>query len=120
MARTTGKRREGASQTGLDPELERRTQDRAAYAALIEQYYERFQPNGPAERCLLDDVIYCDWSIRRCQRFQAQGTSALEWHGLLASKQEAYRTALKTLREYQANPIPGSALSDPSIKVTVH
>ncbi len=121
MARITDKRRESASKTGLDPDRETRSEDRAAFRELIAQYYERFHPNGPAERCLLDDLIYCDWSIRRFQRLQAEaGDQGSGWHSLLASKTAAYQSALKTLREYQANPIPEFAVSEGSLKVTIH
>ena len=121
MARITGKRREGAFKTGLDPDLETQSEDRAAFRELIAQYYQRFHPNGPAERCLLDDLIYCDWSIRRFQRLQAEaGDQGLEWHSLLASKTAAYQSALKTLRDYQAHPMMESALSAETVKVTIH
>ena len=121
MARVTGKRREGAYKTGLDPDIETQSEDRAAFRELIAQYYQRFHPNGPAEHYLLDDLIYCDWSIRRLQRLQAEaGDQGLEWYSLLASKAAAYESALKTLRDYQANPIPGSALSTDTLKVTIH
>ena len=106
--------------TLLSPEHER-PEDRAAFEQLIAQYYDRFHPDGPLERGLLDDVIYCDWSIRRFQRLQAEGGFlGSEWHTLLASKQGAYRAALKTLREYQANPIPDSPFAESALKVTIH
>ena len=137
MASRTGKRRNASKavasavgndrltaevlKSGLAPERESRREDRDAYEQLIAQYYERFRPDGPAERCLLDDLIYCDWSIRRCQRMQAEGRDIdADWQSLLATKQEAYRSALKTLRDYQAHPIPGPAPSDQGLKVTIH
>jgi hypothetical protein len=126
MASKKGKRQPDRSpiepsKSGLSPEHEAAPEDRAAYEQLIAQYYERFHPRYPEERALLDDVIFCDWSIRRFQRLQTDGRlGAADWESILASKHAAYRSALKFLRDYQAQPIPGRPVQVAPMKVVVH
>ena len=103
------------------PQRDASAEDRAAYEELTTQYYERFQPHYPEERAMLDDVIFCDWSIRRFQRLRSECQSMrTDWDSILAFKHAAYRSALKFLREYQANPLPQSPLTEDPIKVVVH
>jgi hypothetical protein len=47
-------------------------EDPEEYETLLSDYYSRFSPHGALECCLVDLLIYHNWSRRRLQRFQAQ------------------------------------------------
>ena len=39
---------------------------------LIDEYYQSHHPSTPEARCLLDDLIRCEWILRRFDRVEAQ------------------------------------------------
>ncbi len=39
---------------------------------LIEEYYDHHQPASPEARLLLDDLIHCEWTLRRLHAAEAQ------------------------------------------------
>jgi hypothetical protein len=94
---------------------------------LIDDYYQRHQPDSPEARFHLDEVIHCEWLLRRYRtaetqmwQYQAQNTYADEQkyplgksatgHSTPFSKlqyrvdatRRAYHRALKALKELQA------------------
>jgi hypothetical protein len=40
--------------------------------ALAAEYFDRFQPAGPEERCLVDTLVHSDWLLRRLHRAESQ------------------------------------------------
>jgi hypothetical protein len=57
---------QNAVKTGLDARSEvMRCESRPEYDLLIAEYYARFQPAIPEERCLVDDLIQAEWLGRR-------------------------------------------------------
>ena len=57
---------QNAVKTGLDAKSEvMRCESRPEYDLLIAEYYARFQPAIPEERCLVDDLIQAEWLGRR-------------------------------------------------------
>jgi hypothetical protein len=48
------------------------TEKRADLEQLTEEYYQRFQPASPEVRCLVDDLIRCEWTLRRLDFAEAQ------------------------------------------------
>ncbi len=98
---------------------------------LIDEYYQTHQPATPEARCLLDDLIRCEWALRRFDRieaemwpFQQQDSYRVEedyplgkaatHHSSTFSKLQ-YRTdatrrardrALKSLQQLEARPVP--------------
>ena len=40
--------------------------------ALTAEYYDRFQPQFPEERCLVDSLVSADWLLRRLRKAEAQ------------------------------------------------
>jgi len=94
---------------------------------LIDEYYQRHQPASPEARLYLDEVIHCEWLLRRYRtaetqmwQYQAQSACADEQkyplgksatgHSTPFSKlqyrvdatRRAYHRALKALQELQA------------------
>jgi hypothetical protein len=109
-------------ETKIDRRREREAcpDEHAVYQLLCTQYYERFRPSCHAERCLVDDLIHCDWSIGRFQRLQLEdSTLSFDWQSLLASKHAAYWSILKTLRSFRTNPSPKPA-PESLLKTSVH
>jgi hypothetical protein len=47
-------------------------EDPAALAALTEQYYKEFAPEGPEQTALCDTIIQADWNMRRFIRIEEQ------------------------------------------------
>uniref|UniRef100_Q01Y12 Uncharacterized protein n=1 Tax=Solibacter usitatus (strain Ellin6076) TaxID=234267 RepID=Q01Y12_SOLUE len=107
------------------------SEDPAAFDALTAEYYARFQPARPEERCYVDDIIYCEWMLRRLRRTEIELNTfvyehashthpdypmgqpaaerprvftALGWR--MISTRKALREAFASLRELRANPIP--------------
>jgi hypothetical protein len=107
------------------------SEDPAEYDALAADYYARFQPAYPEERCYVDDIIYCEWMLRRLRRTeielntyvhehsshthpdypmgqpaaeQPRVFAALTWR--MISTRKALLEAFAALRELRANPIP--------------
>lgn len=44
--------------------------DRAAYEELRRLYHERYQPNGPSEHALTDDLAALAWRLRRLEELE--------------------------------------------------
>ncbi len=58
-----------AFKTGIDAQsLIIRAEDPVALELLTRQYYERFQPQGPAECNLIDTAIADSWLLRRLRK----------------------------------------------------
>jgi hypothetical protein len=111
------------------------SEDPAEYAALAAAYYARFNPTRPEERAYVDDIVYCEWILRRLSRTESElntfvhnnchhthpdfvlGQSAaekprvfnaLQWR--FVSTRKALREAFAALRELRANPIRDGVL----------
>jgi hypothetical protein len=109
------------------------SEDPADYALLVAQYYSRFNPTVPEERGYVDDIIYCEWILRRLVRTETELTTfvyldcthshpdfplgqpaaeraklftALQWRGI--STRKALREALAGLRDIRLHPIKDS------------
>ena len=106
---------------------------------LIDEYYQRHQPDSPEARLCLDEVIHCEWLLRRYRttetqmwQYQAQSAYADEQkyplgksatgHATPFSKlqyrvdatRRAYHRALKALKELKAEAASAPApLVDP-------
>src|SRR6185369_11648982 len=106
---------------------------------LIDDYYRRHNPDSPEARLYLDEVIHCEWLLRRYRttetqmwQYQAQNTYADEQkyplgksatgHSTPFSKlqyrvdatRRAYHRALKALKELQAEAAaPPAPLAEP-------
>ena len=103
---------------------------------LIDDYYQRHLPDSPEARFYLDEVIHCEWLLRRYRttetqmwQYQAQNTYADEQkyplgksatgHATPFSKlqyrvdatRRAYHRALKALKELQAETKAAPALA---------
>jgi len=101
---------------------------------LIDDYYRRHNPNSPEARLYLDEVIHCEWLLRRYRtaetqmwQYQAQSAYADEQkyplgksatgHATPFSKlqyrvdatRRAYHRALKALKELQAEAVASPA-----------
>jgi hypothetical protein len=48
------------------------TEKLADLELLIDEYYSHHHPASPEARCLLDDLIRCEWLLRRFDRAEAQ------------------------------------------------
>ena len=63
---------QNALKHGLDSKSEvMRCESRPDYEALIAEYYERFQPTVPEDRCLVDMLIKSEWHSRRYMSIDA-------------------------------------------------
>jgi hypothetical protein len=63
---------QNALKTGIDAKSELiRFENRAEYEALIAEYYARFHPSVPEERCLVDTLIKSEWLGRRYMAIEA-------------------------------------------------
>ena len=109
-------------------------EDPAAHQALIDRYYARFSPTLAEERVYVDELIRCEWLLRRLRRAETQlhgyvhescirpdadfplgqpaacdprAFSSLQWRINAARKARA--EALACLRDLRENPIPDSA-----------
>jgi hypothetical protein len=109
-------------------------EDPAAHQALIDRYYARFSPTLPEERVYVDELIRCEWLIRRLRRTETElygyihenciypdhdhplgqavakdprAFSSLQWR--LNALRKARAEALACLRDLRENPIPDSA-----------
>jgi hypothetical protein len=105
----------------------------ADYALLVAEYYARFNPTLPEERGYVDDIIYCEWILRRLVRTETELTTfvyldcthshpdfplgqpaaeraklftALQWRGI--STRKALREAIAGLRDLRLHPIKAS------------
>jgi hypothetical protein len=63
-----------ALKTGIDAKAETMLpfEDPAKLEALTGEYYDRFTPNTPEERCLVDDLISDEWQLRRFRAIEGQ------------------------------------------------
>jgi len=108
---------------------------------LIDEYYQRHQPASPEARLYLDEVVHCEWLLRRYRtaetqmwQYQAQSAYADEQkyplgksatsHSTPFSKlqyrvdatRRAYHRALKALKELEAEAAAAPApLVDPPV-----
>jgi len=105
---------------------------------LIDDYYQRHNPDSPEARLYLDEVIHCEWLLRRYRttetqmgQYQAQNTYADEQkyplgksatgHATPFSKlqyrvdatRRAYHRALKALKDLKAEAATAPAPLDP-------
>ena len=48
------------------------TEDPAELDELVEDSYRSFHPTTPEARCLVDEFIYCEWSLRRLRAAETQ------------------------------------------------
>ena len=111
------------------------SEDPVEYAALAADYYARFNPTRPEERGYIDDIIYCEWMLRRLTRTESElntfvhescfhthpdfplgqpaeqrpkAFNALQWR--FVSTRKALKDAFAALRELRTHPIPDSVL----------
>lgn len=109
----------------------------ADYERLVAEYYARFAPTRPEERGFIDDIVYCEWILRRLARTESELIryahneastphpdyplgqpaaqkpklfTALEWRAI--STRKALQDALEGLRDLRRHPVPDS-LPDP-------
>jgi hypothetical protein len=48
------------------------SEKRADLDQLIDQYFQRFHPASPEARLFVDDLIYCEWTLRRLRHAETQ------------------------------------------------
>ncbi len=62
-----------ALKTGIHAEsLVLPSEKRADLGQLIDEYYQRYRPTSPEVRCLVDDLIRCEWLLRRFDSAETQ------------------------------------------------
>jgi hypothetical protein len=63
-----------ALKTGIDAKAETMLpfEDPAKLEALTSDYYHRFHPATPEQRCLVDDLISDEWQLRRFRAIEGQ------------------------------------------------
>src|SRR5690242_8124156 len=63
-----------ALKTGIDAKAETMLpfEDPAKLEALTSEYYDRFHPATPEQRCLVDDLISDEWQLRRFRAIEGQ------------------------------------------------
>ena len=77
---------QNALKSGLDAESQFVVgEDRAAFAALQDEYRARFQPLAPEERFQIDTLLRSEWILRRLFRAEAQ---LWEYHAMRADRSE--------------------------------
>ena len=111
------------------------SEDPAEYNGLAAAYYNRFKPTRPEERAYVDDIIYCEWMLRRLARTESElntyihnncfhthpdfalgqpaaekpkAFNALQWR--FVSTRKALREAFAALRDLRAHPVRDSVL----------
>lgn len=129
---------QNALKTGLDAKSEViRHESRADYEALIAEYYARFHPTSPEERCLVDTLIKAEWFGRRYTAVETAvwerdfsnstsgslGLAYIRQSDVLArvdrrinSAQRNFSSALKQLLALQAQEALGQAHPDVATK----
>uniref|UniRef100_Q01TB0 Uncharacterized protein n=1 Tax=Solibacter usitatus (strain Ellin6076) TaxID=234267 RepID=Q01TB0_SOLUE len=107
------------------------TENLADYELLVAEYYASLNPTRPEERSFVDDIIYCEWILRRLARTETElithvhagaGTThadyplgqpaaqnaklftALQWRAI--STRKALKEAIDGLRDLRLHPIP--------------
>ena len=126
-----------ALKSGIDAQAETMLpfEDPAKLEALTSEYYDRFTPATPEERCLVDDLISNEWQLRRFRAIEGQLLThhyedscnprgvqlslgeSYEWAGTYLDRlqrrinatRKAYLATLKALRELQAADAQGDA-----------
>ena len=119
-----------ALKSGIDAQAETMLpfEDPAKLEALACDYYDRFHPTTPEERCLVDDLISDEWQLRRFRAIEGQLLThhyddayeprdvqlslgqSYEWackyldrlQRRINATRKAYLVTLKALRELQA------------------
>ena len=77
---------QNAFKSGLDAESQFvYGEDRADFALLQHEYFERFQPASPEERFQVDTLIRNEWLLRRLFRAEAH---LWEYHAMSASRSD--------------------------------
>jgi hypothetical protein len=77
---------QNALKSGLDAESQFVIgEDRDQFAALQDEYFDRFQPLTPEERFQVDTLLRNEWILRRLFRAEAQ---LWEYHALRADRSE--------------------------------
>jgi hypothetical protein len=103
----------------------------AEHQLLVAEYYASLNPTRPEECSFVDDIIYCEWILRRLARTETEllgyvhqhtGTThadfplgqpaaenaklftALQWRGI--STRKALKEAIDGLRDLRLHPIP--------------
>ena len=62
-----------ALKTGIDAKsLVLPSENRAHLDQLIDDYYSHHQPASPDARAFVDDLIYCEWTLRRLRAAETQ------------------------------------------------
>ena len=107
------------------------SEDFAAHQLLVSAYYGSLKPTSPEERSFVDDIIYCEWILRRLVRVEtelflylherastihpdyplgqvaagnAKLLNALHWRAI--STRKALKEAIDGLRDLRLHPIP--------------
>jgi hypothetical protein len=116
---------QNAIKTGLDAKSELIPRENPGeYALLIAEYYQRFNPAAPEERCLVDALVKAEWLGRRymcaaaamweCQCealktkdlgriFMRSSDTVSRAQRCISASQRDFASALKQLRDLQAN-----------------
>ena len=82
--------------------------------ALAASYYSEFTPRTPTRRFLVDQLIHCEWNLRRYRGLHAALLSASSGDPAaiaailrhLAALERSYRRSLALLRECRPEPEP--------------
>jgi hypothetical protein len=136
-----------ALKTGIDAKAETMLpfEDPAKLEALTSEYYDRFHPATPEQRCLVDDLISDEWQLRRFRAIEGQLLThhyddafnqrdvqfslgqSYEYAGKdldrlqrrINATRKAYLVTLKALRELQAaqpdEDLPAEQLAEPEL-----
>ena len=116
------------------------TENPAELDELVEDSYHSFNPTTPEARSLVDEFIYCEWSLRRLRAAETQswqhqdhtaysgptkyplGYSATQYANTFSRLQyrmdatrRARERALHSLKQLQAEPAPPGPASPPSL-----
>lgn len=71
-----------------------RGEDPAALELLTEEYYERFRPQGPEERDILDAIISDAWLLRRLRKTESEvWNSSIDWDTTHGNNEHLLRRA---------------------------
>src|ERR1035441_361582 len=114
------------------------TENLADLQQLIDEYYQSHRPASPEARLLLDDIIRCEWTLRRLGVAETQlfeyahqeaytveddfplGQSCMDNHKAFGqlqwridSTRRALYRALHTLQQLEAAPSPAPPVPDP-------
>src|SRR5947199_2147428 len=100
--------RGNALKSGIDAQAETMLpfEDPAKLEALTRDYYDRFTPATPEQRCLVDDLISDEWQLRRFRAIEGQILTrryddAFTPRGVQFSLGQSYEYACKNLDRLQ-------------------